>query len=670
MIFMRRVPAWIAVLFISASLYSQPSQLASADALFAEGDYAGAVGIYLEELEKNQHSASLNYRTGVCYLRSRSQKGKAIPYLLKAVDLTSPGIKSDNGVPADAVKLLGDAYYFDHQFEKAAEVYEKVMADATKDNEALKTEMLERIELCKYGAEARNRFTLPVDSKTGAPCGALRQVDYTSTPTPDKTAMIYTFRVPLNLAEPSDGKYFEGPMVAPPRDSVPADNKKKDTQKKPAPKPKQVVTEKDTVVYEATVGSSIDGHAVLTYRNEGGRAGIYISRLEKNKWSRPLKVRQPVNRNGWETNECLSPDGSTLYFTSDRAGGYGGTDIYKCEKLPDGQWGKAVNLGATVNTACDELAPFIHHDGKTLFFSSNRIKPASFDIFNVRLTSDGKIVNVGYPVNRDNNDIFQVTADNRKLFTPAKGGGSQAHENPAKPAAPEPAQAGDMLITFFDQNKSPMTVISGRVVEAEQSQPVKATISLIDNRTGTVVSVFYSDANGNYAFPVLSGGDYGIFFQADGYLFQTDQATITRDETYFDNRHPVTMHKLAEGAEIAVRKVVVGADGKALPTPALKRIAALMNEQPYAKGEVVAVVTTDTDRKNRRREASRRAEAIEETLKAEGIPGARIGHDVEVKSPPKPPKKKKNEEKAAKKAEPFVPTEEIVFRITKINNPK
>src|SRR5690606_35428470 len=98
--------------------------------------------------------------------------------------------------------------------------------------------------------------------------------------------------------------------------------------------------ERDSVVYAATVGTSYDGQVMLTYKNDNGDGNLYISRLRDNKWTTPGKMKKIANDAGWESYESLSADGKTLYFVSDRQGGYGGNDIYRCTLQPDGQWSK------------------------------------------------------------------------------------------------------------------------------------------------------------------------------------------------------------------------------------------------------------------------------------------------------------------------------------------
>lgn len=144
------------------------------------------------------------------------------------------------------------------------------------------------------------------------------------------------------------------------------------------------------------------------------RPGGTSSAKSKDGWSKPKSLGKHINSKYRETSGCLSPDGNTLYFTSDRPGGLGGLDIYMSVKTKKGKWGKPVNMGPKVNTAHDEEAPFMHADGKTLYFSSEgHSSIGGFDIFKVEVNdktmSDPE--NLGFPINSQANDMYFVSND-------------------------------------------------------------------------------------------------------------------------------------------------------------------------------------------------------------------------------------------------------------------
>lgn len=156
---------------------------------------------------------------------------------------------------------------------------------------------------------------------------------------------------------------------------------------------------------------SPDETQLFLYKSDGRPSrNIYVSQLVNNKWQKPVKLPKSINSKWNETHASLSPDQSTLYFTSNRPGGFGGLDIYAVKKNTKGKWGKPVNLGPNINSIYDEEAPMIHPDGKTLYFNSNgQSSMGGFDVFYSQKLPDGswaKAVNLGYPINSPDDDLF------------------------------------------------------------------------------------------------------------------------------------------------------------------------------------------------------------------------------------------------------------------------
>ena len=123
-----------------------------------------------------------------------------------------------------------------------------------------------------------------------------------------------------------------------------------------------------------------------------------------------MKLSENVNSSAIENYASISPDGRTLYFTSDRSNSKGGFDIYSSIKDEKGEWSKAQNLGKGINTDMDESTPFMASDNKTLYFSSKgHFNMGGFDIF--YSTNDApkkwqEPVNIGFPINNTNDNLF------------------------------------------------------------------------------------------------------------------------------------------------------------------------------------------------------------------------------------------------------------------------
>lgn len=130
-------------------------------------------------------------------------------------------------------------------------------------------------------------------------------------------------------------------------------------------------------------------------------------------WSHPQSLGDGVNDPAWDSQPCLSLDGKELFFASRRNGN---ADLYHCFRNDDGRWSEPENLGSVINTPGTEMAPFLHLDGKTLYFSSNtHVGMGGFDLFVSRRNEEGEWsepVNLGYPINTPGDEInFIVAAD-------------------------------------------------------------------------------------------------------------------------------------------------------------------------------------------------------------------------------------------------------------------
>ena len=166
---------------------------------------------------------------------------------------------------------------------------------------------------------------------------------------------------------------------------------------------------------------SADGSKLyLTGCGWGRESGcdLFVSHWEMGQWSMPRRIEGNINTGSWESQPCVSADGKELYFVSRRNGN---ADIYCSQRNADRSWGEPQNLGAPINTKGNEMAPFLHPDGRTLYFSSDRhVGMGGYDLFMSRKDEDGKWqepVNLGFPINTQGDEInFFVAADGKTAF--------------------------------------------------------------------------------------------------------------------------------------------------------------------------------------------------------------------------------------------------------------
>lgn len=202
---------------------------------------------------------------------------------------------------------------------------------------------------------------------------------------------------------------------------------------------------------------------------------------------------------------AISADGKYLFFVSDMPGGYGGTDIYVCQ-AQGGQWGEPRNLGPGVNTAHNELFPYMAHDG-TLYFSSSGLPGlGGLDVFATSRNSQGEFafaINVGAPINGPKDDFaFIIDKDNKHgYFTSNRPGG----------------QGGDDIYAFTMH--APLEqhyLCTGTVIDDDVAEPMAdVEVELLD-MAGDVLESGRTNEEGRYSFPVRENMEYAVRARAHG----------------------------------------------------------------------------------------------------------------------------------------------------------
>lgn len=243
-----------------------------------------------------------------------------------------------------------------------------------------------------------------------------------------------------------------------------------------------------------------------------GHCDIYIAQKKGDDWGKPYDLNPPVNSSAWESQPSISADGRTLYFVSNRKGGYGGLDIWK-STVTDNGWSEPQNLGPNINTAFDEQSPFIHADDSTLYFCSNGWPGmGGLDLFVSHLGKNGqwgKPVNLGYPINS--------SGDENGLTVTAQGRYAYFASNNLQ------GQGGYDIYTFeLPENSRPhvVTYVKGFVTDAVTKEPLESAVEIIDLDKNTPVYQDFSSAeHGDFLATLVVGKNYGLNISKSGYLF-------------------------------------------------------------------------------------------------------------------------------------------------------
>lgn len=267
---------------------------------------------------------------------------------------------------------------------------------------------------------------------------------------------------------------------------------------------------------------------------------IYFSEYHNDEWQEIKNAGNRINRpNSWESQPSISTDGLILFFVSDRPGGYGGYDIYKATRNPAGEWGAPVNLGPLINSSGNEKSPFIHPDGKTLYFSSDGwMGMGGYDIFYTRLQDDGSIrkpENLGYPINSPEDEVgFFVSTDGTQGFFAS---------NKLK------EQGGWDLYSFelYDKARPEKVLfIKGTVKDENSFEPIKARIELKNVETKKINEVALDTNTGKYVAVTPFKNDYIMTIKKEGYVYESKY--ISKVDSFF--KAPATVNMEIQPIEL------------------------------------------------------------------------------------------------------------------------
>jgi tetratricopeptide (TPR) repeat protein len=520
---------YLTLIFILQTSFSSPSYSQSnseivgmeneAKIYFEKQQFSKALNLYLKLDNIKPNQPNYMYPIAVCYMNNL-RNDLALPYLEKC--LLTP-----EKYPRNLDFYAAKAYQLSHKFDDAIIHYEiyKSKLKNNKKNQSLIAESNREIEICNY---AKEMVAKPLQIKIVNLGGIINSeyADYGPVLSADEQVIIFTSARPNTtggLIDDTDGRYYEDIYISTKSDSGWSE-------------PKQIGSGINTTGNDASISLSPDGQKLLIYRYQDQALGstssgdLYISRLKGNTWTQATKLPETINTKAWEPSACLSADEKILYFSSNKEGGSGGTDIYMVRKLPNGDWALPMNLGTTINTSFDEDSPFIHPDGKTLYFSSNGHRTmGGYDIFVSKFDDETKQwsnpSNVGYPINTAHDDIhFSWSADARRVYF----------------SSIRPGGKGDNDIYYADIEKEAanVLVLKGHIIDAVNQAPVEANIKVYDSETNELIGVYNSNSStGKFIIIFSEPKNYNITIEADKY------------EMSFDNIHMQNIHGFEESSK-------------------------------------------------------------------------------------------------------------------------
>lgn len=469
------------------------------------GEYVVALNKFREVEKNNPRNATVKYYVGLCYYNTKDIP-KAKESLLKALEINVE-------VKPETHFLIGRIYQGEENFDNAIEEYKFYKGIAPGDKE--ENEDVETYLSQCQNAKILMSAPLPVlISNLGNEINS-KYDDKNPCMTADGSILVFTTRRPETTNDPTDvegdNKYFENIYIS-----------YRDSSSRSFKKAGGISTAINSKAHDACTSISPDGKQLFIYYNNmneiAKRGGnIFTSKYANGKWKAPESLSKPINSSYWEGGVCVSSDGKRYFFSSERPGGFGHSDIWMVEKQGKGEWGQAVNLGAEVNTSYDEAGMFLAPDGKTLFFCSNGAKSmGGYDVFKT-VYENGKWsvpVNLGFPINSPSKEgQLTISADGLTAYVSSdrKGGFG---ENDIYSID----LSNHSLLN--DGKSSPgngLSILKGTIREGFEGYGIQeAEVSLKDEQNKVVASTLTNE-NGEYFF-TLTGGKYILEIKKKGFI--------------------------------------------------------------------------------------------------------------------------------------------------------
>ncbi|MEN7551403.1 OmpA family protein [Rapidithrix thailandica] len=506
-------------------------------------EYYHALQFLQPLVESDSGNTYYRYLTGIAYLNTHEKK-KALPHLLLSQRASSPY--------PNLYFYLGRALHLHHQFDTAIHYYQKHLNTSPEayrkaqpgdiHNSDFQRITEEEIQLlirqCRTGKQLTASpldlviFNLGPTVNTEYPevCPVISS---------DESRLIFTSRRPGNLGKALD------PIQSLPYEDIYIAEKDENGHWQT---PRNIGESINTTTHDASIGLSPDGQELFIYKDNNVSTllsgDIYISKNRDESWTQPVKLQEGINTKNWETHASITADGKLMFFVSNREDpeAQGGRDIYMVRRLPDLSWAKPLNLGPLINTPFDEDAPYIHPNGKTLFFSSNGHNGmGGFDIYFTELHDlDNNIwtapQNIGYPINSADDDIYYtVSADGSRGYFSSQREDSYG--------------SFDLYMANIPSKQLNIIVLKGSVKDAHTDRPLGASIEIFDNTEHKLVKVAEANSfTGKFSLFLQPGRNYGIRVAHGGYLFKSINIDVPEQFEYLELHEDIHLKPIEENS--------------------------------------------------------------------------------------------------------------------------
>ncbi len=386
------------------------------------------------------------------------------------------------------------------------------------------------------------------------------------------------------------------------------------------------IAELNTPDNEGAHALSPDGKFILFTRcgdpDGYGSCDLFVSFRDGDSWSPPQNLGPTINSKAWDAQPNISLDNTQIYFSSSRAGGHGGKDIYVTTWEND-KWTTPRNLGPIVNSKGDEESPFLHPDGVTLYYSSNYFPGfGKSDIFRTTL-KENQIwttpLNLGSPYNDE--------ADNVGFYVDWQGSKAYFH----KRTRDEGQELSDIYeVQLLEKAKPiPITYLKVKTVDNQSSPISSATVEIVDVTSGEKKKILLTDKQGEILTTLPLGKNYSIYVQKENYVFYNQRIELTSTDKNSPQEYTVILQPMDKTVEkpITLHNVFFNTGESTLTNesfPELDRLVQLLKDNPTAKVKILGHTDNVGSQEDNLTLSQERATSVTQYLVNKGIPADRV----------------------------------------------
>ncbi len=565
---------------------------------YYDEDYEKAASLYEPLYKTYPDNANIAAKLGICYLNIDGRGQDALK-LLKIASANVVGKEKDyqeygEQAPLDTYQYLAVAYQINDSLKKAMSLFYDIKKKLG-ETDVFKEEYIDnQIRNCRYAIEMKKE-PLTIISELFTPW--LKKYPGACNPVLSKNDSVFIFTqksagITRILCSYKNNNW-----------STPVD-----------------IT-RQLGGYDRFYSNSIteDGRLFVLYMDDGGDGNLYFSERKDSTWTKVKGAGRNINSIYWESHGFITPDGKTLYFSSNRPGGEGELDIWSSAKNNDGSWNQPVNLENTINTPYNEDTPFFDPASNALIFSSvGHISMGGYDVFRSVLKNGDWTNPVGMPF------AFNTTADNTFFILNNNAPGFVA-------SLYNESDSSRNIYAIVARNPSEeITTAEGTISLSDglKPDPGKISVRLTDLKKTTSARLIPVDTECKFKFEIRPG-DYQLDIVYPGY--KSDTIILNLPIYFLSHYIPITStlipQEVAEGRFLSVRNILFAfnsfeLDSQALPV--LEELKSVLISHPELKIEVAGYTDAVGTSEYNLQLAGKRGKAIVDYLTSAGIPASRF----------------------------------------------